>query len=325
MKTVKNPKPKKIKANLIIDLAQYNSENMKLISISTTHGNELLLLYLTGTDDYYEIRNGARFPKIKTHSHNYLIFKIKDSNLVRYDIKNQNYNYHFVQMLPENEILLVCARSQLRSKNDYDLNAKVFSTDGKLKREFLLGDGINNIQTNSNGEIWVSYFDEGIFGNFGWGNFDGENPIGNSGLIQSDKNGKFLYKYSPDGNLDIIEDCYALNLVSEKEIWCCYYSQFPLVCIRDNKIYDYWNCQIKGADGFLIFNNYAFFRGGYDKNNTYSLFELNKNHKMKAISKYKILDEMNKTIHTNEIFTRGNLMYLLNKTKCYLIDFKNII
>jgi hypothetical protein len=33
-----------------------------------------------------------------------------------------------------------------------------------LKREFLLGDGIEDVQTDRKGHIWVAYFDEGVFG-----------------------------------------------------------------------------------------------------------------------------------------------------------------
>ena len=59
----------------------------------------------------------------------------------------------------------------------YDLNAKVFDRSGNQIREFLLGDGIQNVYVTKGNKIWTSYFDEGVYGNYGW-----EVPIGRNGL-----------------------------------------------------------------------------------------------------------------------------------------------
>ncbi len=61
------------------------------------------------------------------------------------------------------------ARAELRKDGTYDLNGRVFGPDGALRREFLLGDGIQDVQTTAEGDIWVSRFDEGVYGNLGWG------------------------------------------------------------------------------------------------------------------------------------------------------------
>jgi hypothetical protein len=81
-----------------------------------------------------------------------------------------------VQPLPEHEILVVATRANRNADGSHDLNGRVFGADGELRREFLLGDGIADVQTTADGQVWVSYFDEGIYGNLGWGGRDGPRP-----------------------------------------------------------------------------------------------------------------------------------------------------
>ncbi len=49
-------------------------------------------------------------------------------------------------------------------------NAFLYAGDGVLERSACVGDGVEWAQTTRLGNVWVSYFDEGIFGNLGWGN-----------------------------------------------------------------------------------------------------------------------------------------------------------
>jgi hypothetical protein len=42
--------------------------------------------------------------------------------------------------------------------------ADVYDKDGQPQRTLNLGDAINDAQTTPNGKIWVSYFDEGVYG-----------------------------------------------------------------------------------------------------------------------------------------------------------------
>ena len=43
---------------------------------------------------------------------------------------------------------------------------------------FCLGDGIQDCVVKKDGTIITSYFDEGVFGNYGW-----DEPLGDCGLI----------------------------------------------------------------------------------------------------------------------------------------------
>lgn len=105
---------------------------------------------------------------------------------------------------------------------------RVCNQDGIHLTTFNFGDAIQDVQTTADGRIWVSYFDEGIFGN----------GIGANGLVCFDAQGNDIYRFAEfaeTAKLPHIDDCYALN-VSESETWLSYYSDFPLVCLSDFKL-----------------------------------------------------------------------------------------
>jgi hypothetical protein len=166
-----------------------------------------------------------------------------------------------LQPLPNGEILLVGTRSARRPDGSHDLNASVFGPDGSHRREFLLGDGIEDVQATDDGHIWVSYFDEGIFGNFGWGGPDGPPPVGAAGLIQWRSDGAVEWEYKPPPGVDEIADCCALN-VSNDAVWACYYTEFPLVRIGRDDV-AWWASPIQGACALAITDGFAAFYGGY--------------------------------------------------------------
>lgn len=133
-------------------------------------------------------------------------------------IEGETFPYHFLQPLGD-ELLLVGARSRYYGRDHYDLNAAVFGRDGAARRRFLVGDGIQSVQTTAGGLIWTSFFDEGVFGNYGW-----DRPVGESGLIAWDAEGIRVFTNSEAD----IADCYALNVVSDEEVWFYYYTDFKL-------------------------------------------------------------------------------------------------
>lgn len=111
--------------------------------------------------------------------------------------------------------------------------ARIFDREGsKLRDTINLGDAIEDVQTTSSGQIWVGYFDEGVYGG----------GIGQSGLVCFDAHGSAVFRYSDfvtEYNLPYIDDCYALN-VCDDAVWVCYYSDFPLVCLRDFRMDRVW-------------------------------------------------------------------------------------
>ena len=179
-----------------------------------------------------------------------------DGSCDEYELRNQKDNFNFVQPLPDGFLL---ARSRCRFvERDTRPNGKVFDFEGELLRSFLLGDGIQDVQTTNSGQIWASYFDEGIIGNLGW-----RQPIGACGLRQFDDHGNGIFRFTPTSGLDDMVDCYALNVTSNNEVWCCYYTEFPIVRIKDQRIAQHWNSPIRGSSGLCVWRDRVLMQGGY--------------------------------------------------------------
>ncbi|NUS43583.1 MAG: hypothetical protein HOQ24_07850 [Mycobacteriaceae bacterium] len=132
-------------------------------------------------------------------------------------------------LLPGGRTLLVGARCA-NNADGPEHNAVVYDDAGGVERTGVLGDGIEHVATTAAGDIWVGYFDEGVFGNYGW-----LDPVGSSGLLRFDENLTQAWEFTSPGEGLAIFDCYALN-VTDAEVWACYYTDFPIVRIRDGQI-----------------------------------------------------------------------------------------
>ncbi|MDN3577823.1 hypothetical protein QWZ03_13700 [Chitinimonas viridis] len=221
-------------------------------------------------------------------------------------IANERFNIHLVQPLGQ-DILLACARSYYRGPDDYELNGRLYGRDGALKQEILLGDGIEDMQTTKHGEIWTSYFDEGIFGNYGW-----HDPIGSSGLIAWDALGQKRYEYGPPAGLDSICDCYALNVGSDDDVWCYYYTNFPLVHLYQKRIASAWHIPVRGSRAFAIAGGYALFAGSYDATDTLHLLQLLPEGKVKQMGQFVPYDEAGNALELSHVVGRGDSLWMLD-------------
>lgn len=102
---------------------------------------------------------------------------------------------------------------------------------GRFLRSIDLGDASEDIQTTPDGRIWVSYFDEGVFGN----------GIGKHGAVCFDGAGNPKFKYSDfaeQAGLPFVSDCYAMNATASGDVWLNYYTDFPVVHLRDFALED---------------------------------------------------------------------------------------
>lgn len=250
-------------------------------------------------------------------------------------LKNVPMNIHSLQPLPNKELLLVCSRSQYRGKDDFDKNALVYSHDGEFLRNFLLGDGIGRVQTTQRGIIWTGYFDEGVFGNYGWdgGTFNvdtgkycaGPKPVGRDGLLAWNAHGKTLYRFRPTEAMTALEiwdisDCYALNVASSQDTWLYYYHSFPLVHIHKRKIVNFWQIPVAGSGMFAIADDHALFSGGYKHRNVYYLLALGETgSKAKIKSKFRLLDEKGEPLLPEQMVSKGDTLYLLRNKQLYLL------
>lgn len=253
-----------------IDLSPFLQGEQELISARIERDGISSLVICT--EPQYRRKDG--FPAIYSEELQDFIFikhSLNGKLLFQTRIENQMLNYHFAHSLPDGEILLVCARCGYYEDGTADKNACIYDKQGNLVREFVLGDGINEVLVDGQGNIWAGYFDEGIFGNFGW-----NNPLGASGLVCWDRLGNKIWEFEPKGELGSISDCYALNLDKHDNVWLCYYTDFPLVCIDPQKRMQYWRTEKSGSRCIHVHNNRILMEEGY-RAEGFVLFDLDKN------------------------------------------------
>ena len=306
------------------------------VSIGFDH--QLYWLSILHEPDYRRVaENGVSFAKITPDQAQAYRVQAFTGETMILDVTLQNVpmNIHLLQPLPNKELLLVCSRSEYRGVDDFDRNALVYSHEGEFLRSFLLGDGINKVQTTQRGIIWTGYFDEGVYGNYGWDgrtfNADtgkycaGPKPVGRDGLLAWNAHGKTLYRFRPSEAMTALEmwgisDCYALNVASPQDTWLYYYSDFPLVHIHQRKIVNFWQMPVHGSGLFAVADGHALFSGGYDHRNVYYLLALGETgSKAKIKSKFRLLDENAEPLIPDEAVSKGNTLYLFRNNRLYLL------
>lgn len=227
--------------------------------------------------------------------------------------------FHYVQPLGNNWILV-----NARVKNDEAHNAFVYDENQNMLSSFHMGDGIEDVQTTKNGDIWVSYFDEGVFGD----------SIGESGLLCFDKNGAVIFDFrnfvqTPSNNeIPFIDDCYALNVFSNETVYLYYYSEFPLLTLHNKTDYELLNndlfkkSPLRGSKAFSIWKDYILFGDGYNKNkeqiHLYSM-------QNKTIQSYIPVNEENDIINYDYAVGRKNRLLLICENSVYYLNIRDII
>ncbi|QBH97992.1 hypothetical protein EKN56_17280 [Limnobaculum zhutongyuii] len=214
-------------------------------------------------------------------------------------------NFHYVQILDEQHILLVGARCHY-NHGDPEKNAEVYNLDGQRVRRFTLGDGIEDINVTTDGAIWVSYFDEGVFGNYGWGQ-----PLGQYGLVKFNAEGNVLWQAE---QFDIC-DCYAVNAESEHSFWFYYYSDFQLVHLNKLQATSY-RVPVQGSHAFALSHPYLIMVGGYGQNDNFHVFKFNAS-SLKETAKLVFTDSGGKSLKQCVYNMRGNRVIAFNQSGIY--------
>jgi len=145
-----------------------------------------------------------------------------------------------------------------RAEKD-EVNAHLFTSDGEASGDFSVGDGVHQIASARDGQIWVGYSDEGTVGEF---RSDGSLPPGCTGLAAFLNNGTSSWRFESEDYW--ITDCYALSL-NEDTVWACTYMDYPILRVEgaDVKI---WKNKISGARAIASDGEYVILAGGYDNN-----------------------------------------------------------
>lgn len=258
-------------------------------------------------------KNGASFPKpVADRPRDYRVIVLAGGEVtIEVSLGGEQMNFPSVQPL-SGDILLVGSRCEFRSADDIDKNGRVYSKAGKLQSAFVLGDGIADVQTTASGVIWTSYFDEGVFGNLGW-----DEPLGRSGLVAWDSSGKKLYEYEPPEGVGPIGDCYTMNVASDRDVWVYYYSDFPLVHIRDMSVHRVWafgevdSDMRAGLHAFAVSEGHVLFGGELDGKSVCHLFRLGVSKTPDFVGTAKLFDRLGLSVRIARVYGRGDILHMV--------------
>ena len=190
------------------------------------------------------------FPKSRfDRPTDYHVLVRKGSDTREIVVRDEAMAVHHVQAVSDG-VLLASARCFWKPEGP-EQNGAVYDWEGRLLRRLTLGDGIQDVRASPDGTIWVSYFDEGVFGNYGWGN-PGPEPMGATGLLAFDGAGAQTFFYSAaDAGTDTICDAYAMNVAGNGDVWVYFYTQFPIVHITGGR-YQVWSPGVPGAGALAV-------------------------------------------------------------------------
>ena len=171
-----------------------------------------------------------------------------------FEFQHEGAAYTHVQPIGDGNFLLVTPGIYEATRDKR--NGDVWNSEGRLVGKILLGDGINNVQTSVRSEVWVGYHDEGVYG------------AGEPGLACFDAAGKrvlsFADSVADDDRVPVIDDCYALNVAADDDVWVYYFKAFPLVRLVDKRLGAIWpDTPGVGAHAFAVGERTVLFAGDY--------------------------------------------------------------
>lgn len=312
-------------------------EGFELVGLSVGFRRELLAIAVDRAQ-YRMPKGGTRRQTTKPHTFKVLVSDhvhdpdsswSSDPYLLAV-IADELWNFHHVQSLSSGELLLACARCAYLGDGKGERNGRIYSLEGDLVSDLTLGDGIAHMQADSLGRIWAGYFDEGVFGNYGWGGGRGSQPLGASGLVGWGLKGERAFTYtSPLGASDEISDCYALNVVSDREIWAYYYRPFPIVRIEPElprELWRTWDSPVEGAAALAVWNDSALLGGNYEDRACCSMLHLPERGKEATVKQeLRFIGEDGADLSKAHALARGPYLYFLDDARVYRADTDRLV
>ncbi|MGI1805359.1 hypothetical protein ACRPK8_06415 [Exiguobacterium sp. TDN 0502] len=153
------------------------------------------------------------------------IHQLKDEWRKTTIVPKEEIDFSLIDCFSDGRLLLVASRCDDDVDGTWLPNAFIYDPQGNLLDSFCLDDGIQNIQIDEQGWIWVSYFDEGVYADAV------TSSNGAFGLVAFNDKGEVQYK----NRQYPIDDCYALNVCSSQEVWFFYYSDYRFVRLEQTE------------------------------------------------------------------------------------------
>jgi len=230
-----------------------------------------------------------------------------------------------VQPMPGDRFLVAGARCRWHPDGP-EPNAVLYDAAGHAVSGHVLGDAIEELQADTSGHVWVGYSEEGIYGNYGWGHADTEQPVGMYGIVRFSpalEPDWHLPRYDEIGPWDPISDYPTLN-VDDTSVWTCYYSDYPLVRIRDDKVSG-WHNDVRGPAALAVAGSrVALFGGGRANHDRLALTELGADRAELAGEYRLVLPGGEPLPQETDIIGRGSRLHFLTHDRWYQLDLDDI-
>lgn len=246
------------------------------------------------------------------------IFHFTSSGKKKINIPPIQEDFHLAQPFEDNWMLV-----NARVRDNRTHNAFIYTDLQEMLTSFHMGDGIEDVQVTQTGEIWASYFDEGVFGE----------SIGTSGLLCFDRQGNKIFDFekfieeSKNKMIPYIADCYALNVCSDETVYLYYYTDFPLLAVHNKTDFELFQEEvlskspIGGSHAFAVWDSTVLFAHGYKQKGLLYLYSKNN----QEILTLQPVNEKNEKINYDYAVARANIMLLVSKDNVYLVDIQKMI
>ncbi len=308
---------RELQPRLLVDFSQFFGveTNPRKLSAGASLDGRVLMALLTSQEPLTEERG---FPRSHTTKPSVIkVVQWKAGQFQSAEVGGETLVPHFVQPADDG-FLLVGARCRWRPDGP-EKNALLCSWEGAVRSRHTLGDGIEDARVEGD-RVWVSYFDEGVFGNYGWGLPNSLEPIGSSGLVAFDMAGRKTFEYDPmKAGTKPIADAYALNVLSEEEVWVYHYTDFPIVRIAGGQ-YAVWKCGYGGAHGLAIADDMILLVGAYGDLAHGRIMSLQPNGTTNLAKEVIVRTPQGQPMTEARASGIGPKLYLFHGARAYLLD-----
>ena len=251
----------------------------------------------------------------------YTIFSWDGSQLRDVVLRDEPTVVSEIQPHPEG-VLLTSARCLWRPEA-VEKNALVVNWDGEVVRRWTFGDGINHVRTSPNGTAYVGYFDEGVYGTYGWrsgrpfpdGRPGGPKPIGYSGVVAFDADGEITWRYDWRrlGRV-IIVDVYAMNVVGDDDLWVYYYHDFKIINVKNGE-YRTWDPDISWVRAFAIDGDRALLATATRETSSAHILKLEDDGTCSQLEEAELVDETGEPVNHRDCYGVGKDLYVFQRGK----------
>ena len=320
-------KTKMLELNLVASSPEADPD-YNLVSCSVSNDGQGLFLFVHNdpTDEVHgRIERGASFAKTRMSGGKTFKLIIKNENQTKgVIIDNVDFTFPVFDVFSDGRVVIAGVRTKWRSKDDYDLNGLIFDPNSGERLSFLAGDGIDSLSIDNKYRIFISYFDEGVFGNNGWHNPGPPGP-GAGGLCCFSDEGELEWQFnSVDGSGKFISDCYAMNVMGSCA-YIYYYTDFLLGAIGGDFEKTFWRPHLNGCQSFAIDENFVLFSGQYDEPDTrfHLLQRLPK--RLSNPIPVKVGLEIGKFTRANQTVCRGEYVHHFNQDGWFRASISDIL